>query len=86
MRNIIIAAAGLAAAVLPISAASAQYHGGHYRYDRVRAEQRECRRELRRADNRWEYRRELAECRREIARARHRDGYRHDRYRHRGYR
>lgn len=70
MRNFIIAAAGLAAAVLPVTAASAQYHGGYNRYDRVRAEQRECRRELRHARNRWEYRRELAECRREIARAR----------------
>jgi hypothetical protein len=84
MRNIVIAAAGLAAALLPVTAASAQYHGG-YRHDRVRAEQRECQRELRHARNRWEYRRELAECRREIARARYRDGYRYDRYRHRGY-
>lgn len=42
----------------------------------VREEQRECRRELRNADNRREYERELRECRREITRARE---YRHDR-------
>jgi hypothetical protein len=41
---------------------------------------RECRRELRRADSRWEYRRELRECRRELAQARRGDRY------HRGYR
>ena len=34
----------------------------------VRQEQRECRRELRKADNRREYDRELRECRREINR------------------
>ena len=34
----------------------------------VRQEQRECRRELRRADSRREYRKELKECRREINR------------------
>ena len=34
----------------------------------VRQEQRECRRELRKADNRREYNRELRECRREINR------------------
>jgi hypothetical protein len=34
----------------------------------VRQEQRECNRELRRADNRREYNRELRECRREINR------------------
>jgi hypothetical protein len=69
MRNFIIGVAGLAAAVLPMTGASAQYRTRGYHP--VRAEQRECRRELRHARNRWEYRRELAECRREIARARH---------------
>ena len=80
MRKLILAAAGLAAAaaVLPMSAASAQYRGygqnrgyhyGHYDRD-VSRELRECRRELRRADTRREYRRELRECRREVARAR----------------
>ena len=34
----------------------------------VRREQRECRRELRKADSRREYNRELRECRREINR------------------
>ena len=94
MRKIILAAAGLAAAaIIPAAGASAQYYGrgdhygrgnhdGHYDRD-VARELRECRRELRRADNRWEYRRELRECRREIARARWED--RNDR-RYRGYR
>jgi hypothetical protein len=86
----LILAAGLAAAVVPVAGASAQYHGRGYGYDRVRAEQRECHRELRRADSRREYRRELRECRREIARAQHRarerywDGH-HWRWRHRGW-
>jgi hypothetical protein len=35
----------------------------------VRQEQRECNRELRRADNRREYNRELKECRREVNKA-----------------
>jgi hypothetical protein len=88
MRKIILAVAGLAAAaIIPAAGASAQYHGrgnhyGHYDRD-VARELRECRRELRRADNRWEYRRELRECRREIARERWEDRY--DR-RYRGYR
>jgi hypothetical protein len=83
--RILILAAAVGAVALPASAASAQYWGGHN--DRVRQEQRECRRELRRADSRWEYERELRECRREIARARwqqHRryssNGYYRDRY------
>ena len=68
MRKLLIAA-GAAAAFLPLSAASAQYYGHGY-YDReVAREQRECRRELRRADTRREYRRELRECRREIREA-----------------
>ena len=94
MRKIVLAVAGLAAAaIIPVAGASAQYYGrgdhygrgNHYgHYDRgVARELRECRRELRRADNRWEYRRELRECRREIARARWED--RNDR-RYRGYR
>ena len=93
MRKLMLAAAGLAAAALvPVSGASAQYRGGygygfdrgnHYgHYDRdVRRELRECRRELRRADSRREYYRELRECRREIARARYdRYGRYDDRY------
>ena len=96
MRKTILAAAGLAAAAafMPLSAASAHPHdrgygyghdrGRHYgHYDRDYArELRECRRELRRADNRREYRRELRECRRELARERWDDR----RYRSRGYR
>ena len=76
MRILILAAAG-AAVALP-SAASAQYRGnGDYR---VRQEQRECQRELRNADSRREYARELRECRREISQAR-RQSWRHDRFR-----
>ena len=79
MRRMIIAAAGIAAVLLPVSAASAQGryghgHGGGYSQREVRQEMRECRRELRRADSRREYRRALRRCEREIAAARH--GYR----------
>lgn len=88
MRKLIVAAAGLAAVVLP-TAASAQpgyyypqqrpgYAYGHNNRE-VAREIRECRRELRRADSRREYRRELRECRREIARAERRSN-RYDRY------
>jgi hypothetical protein len=84
MRYLILAAAAGAVA-LPATGASAQYWGGGG--DRARHEQRECQRELRHANNRWQYERELRECRREIARAR-RDEYRRydrdDRY-DRGY-
>ena len=66
--RILILAAAIGAVALPASAASAQYWGGNN--NRVRQEQRECQRELRHADNRWEYERELRECRREIAQAR----------------
>lgn len=64
MRTIILGATLAATAILPLAGASAQNWRHHDRG--VRAEQRECARELRRADSRWEYRRELAECRREI--------------------
>ena len=94
MRKLILAAGlSAAAALIPVSGASAQYHGGGYGhgYDRgnhygrgnndVRREIRECRRELRQADSRREYRRELRECQREIARARYQNRYRYsDRY------
>jgi hypothetical protein len=81
MRFLILAAAA-GAVVLPAGAASAQYYGGGYGHNnRVRQEYRECQRELRRADSRREYRRELRECRREIADARrHNWRDRHDRY------
>ena len=78
--RILILAAAVGAVALPASAASAQYWGGND--NRVRQEQRECQRELRHADSRWEYQRELRECRREIAQAR-REQYR--RYNSRGY-
>jgi hypothetical protein len=78
MRILILAAAG-AAIALP-AAANAQYRGnGDYR---VRQEQRECQRELRNADSRREYARELRECRREISQARRESWHdnRYDRY------
>lgn len=87
MRFLILAA--VAGAVALPSAASAQYYGGRgygysgYNNREVRREQRECRRELRRARSRWEYRRELRECRREINAARH--GYRNGYYRDRRF-
>jgi hypothetical protein len=84
MRFLILAAA-VGAVALPAGAASAQYYGGYgnngYGNNRVRQEQRECQRELRRAESRREYYRELRECRREIAEARrHSYGRGYDRY------
>jgi hypothetical protein len=80
MRLLILAAA-IGAVAIPATA-NAQYYGGRGGYNNreVRQEQRECRRELRRADSRREYQRELRECRREIAAARH--GYRDRDYRY----
>ena len=79
MRKLLVAAA-LGAVALPSVPAGAQYWGGGYRDYRgynneVRREERECQRELRRADSRREYRRELRECRREIAEARRYERY-----------
>ena len=71
-----------AAIAIPLmaTAASAQPWRGHN--NEVRREIRECQRELRRADNRWEYQRERRECQREIAQARReaRRDWRNDRY------
>jgi hypothetical protein len=68
MRSLLLAI-GMVAVALPTATLSAQ--GGAHRQNReVRQEQRECRRELRRADNRREYNRELRECQRELAQAR----------------
>jgi hypothetical protein len=98
MRKMMMAAVvgALGAAVVSAAPAQAQYRGGGYYgnqgygygYGRndVRREQRECRRELRRADSRREYYRELRECRREIARARWDDRRDDWRYRDRRYR
>lgn len=72
MRDLILTAA-LAATILPMAAAPAQsWNRGYYGNDRVgsvRHERRECQHELRNADSRREYNRELAECRREISQA-----------------
>jgi hypothetical protein len=81
--RILILATAIGAVALPAGAASAQYWGGD---NRVRQEQRECQRELRHAENRWQYERRLRECRREIAEARRHEyrrgdnGYYGDRY------
>jgi hypothetical protein len=80
--RILILAAAIGAVALPASAASAQYWGGGGHNDRVRQEQRECQRELRHADSRREYERELRECRREIAQARRHE---YGRYSDNGY-
>jgi len=64
MKTFLIAASA-AAVVTPVAlptVANAQSR-------QVRQEQRECNRELRRADNRREYNRELRECRREVNKA-----------------
>jgi len=64
MKSFLIAASA-AAVLTPVAVPTAALA-----LDRrdVRDEQRECRRELRNADNRREYNRELRECRREINR------------------
>ena len=69
MRRLILAI-GLIATALPMTGVGAQRHGRGYNHREVRQERRECRRELRRAENRRQYDRELRECRRELMRAR----------------
>lgn len=81
MKSVIIAATA-AAVALPTVAASPAIAAGPRE---VRQEQRECQRELRRADNRREYNRELRECRREVSQAQ-RDVRRNQRERLRDWR
>jgi hypothetical protein len=69
MRKLILALS-IVATALPVAAVDAQRYGRGYNNREVRQERRECRRELRRAENRRQYYRELRECRRELARAR----------------
>lgn len=73
---------GLMAVAVPAGTLSAQ--GGH-RSREVRQETRECRRELRDADNRREFNRERRECQRELANARRSGRYQDwdKRWRHR---
>jgi hypothetical protein len=66
MKSVIIAATAAAVALPTVAATPAIAAAGQRE---VRKEQRECRRELRRADNRREYNRELRECRREVSKA-----------------
>jgi len=80
--RILVLAAGLAAIAIPATA-SAHPHYDRHGYSRHNSETarelRECRREIRRADSRREYREEVRECRRELRDARWDD-------RRRGYR
>jgi hypothetical protein len=62
MKTLMIAATAAAVAI-PTFAASPALAGSR---NQVQREQRECQRELRRADNRREYNKELRECRKEV--------------------
>jgi hypothetical protein len=66
MKTLVIAATAAAVAI-PTFAASPALAGSR---NQVQREQRECQRELRRADNRREYNKELRECRKEVNEAR----------------
>ncbi len=81
MKSVIIAATAAAVALPTVAATPAIAAGPR----EVRQEQRECQRELRRADNRREYNRELRECRREVGQAK-RDVRRNQRERLRDWR
>jgi len=74
MRKLILATA-MAAVAVPIAATPADAQGRN-----ERREARECRQELRNADNRREYRREQRECARELNQARARDWRTYNRY------
>ena len=84
MRIFAIAAVGVLAATAVPTAAEAQRGWGGSSYEReLRQIQRECRRDLRRADTRREFIRAQRECRRELAQLnrRFRHGWRDDRWR-----
>lgn len=81
MRSVIFAATAAAVALPTVAATPALAAGPR----EVRQEQRECQRELRRADNRREYNREARECRREVGQAQ-RDVRRNQRERLRDWR
>ena len=80
MRKLILAAA-LGAVGLSAAPAMAQPYGHYnrdYRHD-VRDARQDCRRAMRHADNRWEYRRAREHCAREfrqVSRERWWDGHR----------
>ena len=76
MRKLIFAAAAAAVAI-PVVAAPADAQRRGYN---ERQEARECRRELRNADTRREYRREQRECARELSQARRDDWRNYNRY------
>ena len=77
MRKLILAAATAAIAMPVAIAAPADAQRRGYN---ERQEARECRRELRNADNRREYRREQRECARELSQARRQDWRTYNRY------
>lgn len=80
MRKLILAAVMAAVALPGAFAAPADAQGR-----RTMHEQRECNRELRRADSRRDYRHELRECDREISRAQARDWRQYRRYDYNSY-
>jgi hypothetical protein len=65
MMKTLLMAASAAAVLTPVALPT----GANAQSREVRREQRECQRQLSRADNRREYNRELRECRREINQA-----------------
>jgi hypothetical protein len=67
MRKLILAAALGAIGLTASAPAEAQYgrYNSGYRHD-VRDARQDCRRAMRRADNRWEYRRAQQRCNREL--------------------
>ena len=79
MRKFVLAAATAACAMPALFAAPASAQN-YQRGPETRQETRECRRELRNADNRREYNRELRECQRELRRAQNRDWRTYNRY------
>ena len=79
MRKLVLAAT-TAACAMPIAFAAPASAQGYQRGPETRQETRECRRELRNADNRREYNREMRECERELRRAQNRDWRTYNRY------
>lgn len=72
----ILTAAAMVAVALPVATTSADAQRGR----QEREARQDCRRDLRNADSRGEYRRELRDCRRDISRARARDWRTYQRY------
>jgi hypothetical protein len=60
--RIFVLAAAVGAMLVPAAAADAQWRGNGYGYGRSNNAEAQCRRALRRADTRWEYRRAQRFC------------------------